>query len=110
MLPITSPLPPPSFSPQSSQKALRESSSEHRKAPVNPGSGINRSGVEGLVPRRLPVDQNVLSLPLTRLQRSIYLLVDGHRTIADLARCTNRNTADVGRLLSELQEHGLIFF
>ena len=49
-----------------------------------------------------------MNLPLTRTQRSLYMLVDGRRTIADLARFTNKDVQEVHRLLSELQAHGLI--
>ncbi|MBV9230083.1 MAG: DUF4388 domain-containing protein [Chloroflexi bacterium] len=106
MPPAISPLPP--SSPQSGQKAVRESSSEYKKAPVNSGSGFSYSDPGSIVPQRLRVDQDVLSLPLTRPQRSIYLLVDGHRTLVDLARCVNKNIVDVIQLLAELQEHGLV--
>jgi DNA-binding Lrp family transcriptional regulator len=49
-----------------------------------------------------------MELPLTRPQRSIYLLIDGRRTVADLARCTRKSLQEVERLLSELRERGLI--
>jgi Domain of unknown function (DUF4388) len=65
-------------------------------------------GLEWIVPRKLGKDRDVLSLPLTRPQRSIYMLVDGHRTIADLSRCIRKSIPEVERLLSELQERGLV--
>ncbi len=65
-------------------------------------------GLEGLVPQKLATEHDILSLPLTRPQRSIYLLVDGHRTVADLSRCTRRSMQEIERLLIELQEQGLI--
>jgi uncharacterized protein DUF4388 len=65
-------------------------------------------GLEGLVPRRLNNEQNVLSLPLTRTRRSIFLLVDGDRTLADLARCTSKTVQEVGRILEELQQLGFV--
>ncbi|GAC1350431.1 MAG: hypothetical protein NVSMB27_32900 [Ktedonobacteraceae bacterium] len=65
-------------------------------------------GLEWLVPQKLGKEQDVLSLPLTRPQRSIYLLVDGRRTISDLSRCTRKSLPELQRLLSELQERGLI--
>ncbi len=67
-------------------------------------------GTEGIVPRRVDKEQNVLSLPLTRPQRSIYMLVDGRRSISDLARCTRKTMQEIVRMLSELQERGLIIF
>ena len=65
-------------------------------------------GVEWLAPRKIGNERHVLSLPLTRPQRSIYMLVDGHRTIADLSRCIRKSVPEVERLLTELQERGLI--
>jgi hypothetical protein len=55
-------------------------------------------------------EQNVLSLPLTRPQRSIYLLIDGSRTVADLVRCISKPMPDVERLLMELKQQNLIGF
>ncbi len=68
----------------------------------------NAPGLEWLVPQKTDNDRNVLSLPLTRPQRSIYLLIDGKRTVSDLARCTRKSFQEIERLLSELQERGLI--
>jgi len=65
-------------------------------------------GLEWLVPQKLGNGRDVLSLPLTRPQRSIYLLIDGRRSAADLARCTRKSLQEIERLLSELQERGLI--
>ena len=75
--------------------------------PAFPLTG-NTPGLEWLVPQKLGNDRNVLALPLTRPQRSIYLLIDGKRTVSDLARCTRKNFQEIERLLSELQERGLI--
>ena len=65
-------------------------------------------GIEWLVPQKRGIEREVLALPLTRRQRFIYFLVDGRRTIADLARCTGKNTQEIELILSELQEQGLI--
>jgi hypothetical protein len=75
-----------------------------------PSANSNGSapGLEWVVPRKLGKEHDVLSLPLTRPQRSIYMLVDGHRTIADLSRCIRKSIPEVERLLSELQERGLV--
>ena len=72
-----------------------------------PGDPITPA-LEWLVPQKLETERDILSLPLTRPQRSIYLLVDGHRTVADLSRCTRRSMQEIERLLIELQEQGLI--
>ena len=65
-------------------------------------------GIEWLVPQKRGIEREVLSLPLTRRQRFIYFLVDGHRTVADLARCTGKNIQEIELILSELQEQELI--
>jgi hypothetical protein len=65
-------------------------------------------GIEWIIPRRIDTGQNVLSLPLTRTQRSMYLLIDGQRSISDLSRCTRKNMQDVEQLLRELQQRGLV--
>lgn len=74
------------------------------------GADVTTPGAEWIIPRRVDKEQNVLSLPLTRPQRSIYMLIDGHRSIADLARCTRKTMQEIERLVSELQERGLITF
>lgn len=76
--------------------------------PNTPNSAVSTPGLEWLVPQKLGNGRDVLSLPLTRPQRSIYLLIDGHRSVADLARCTRKSLQEIERLLSELQERGLI--
>jgi len=65
-------------------------------------------GLEWLVPQKVGGERDVLSLPLTRPQRSIYLLVDGRRTISDLSRCTRKSVQEIERLLTELREQDLI--
>lgn len=72
------------------------------------GNGIHPPGVEWLVPQKLRAEQDVLAMPLTRRQRFIYFLVDGRRTIADLARCTRKDIQEVELILSELQAQRLI--
>ncbi len=68
------------------------------------------AGREQLVPRKFDSSQDVLSLPLTRPQRSIYLLIDGKRTIADLARTTRKSLQEIVRLLNELHTQDLIVY
>ena len=60
------------------------------------------------VPRKLANEQKVMDLALTRSQRSVYLLIDGRRTIADLIRFTSKDAQEVYNLLAELQVRGLI--
>lgn len=65
-------------------------------------------GLEWIVPHKAGSERDVMDLPLTRPQRSVYLLIDGRRTVADLARCTRKSMQEIERLLSELRERGLI--
>jgi len=65
-------------------------------------------GIEWLVPQKRGIEREVLALPLTPRQRFIYFLVDGRRTVADLARCTGKNTQEIELILSELREQGLV--
>ena len=71
-------------------------------------SNTSTPGIEWLVPQKRGNEREVLALPLTRRQRFIYFLVDGHRTVADLARCTGKNTQEIELILSELHEQGLV--
>lgn len=73
-----------------------------------PNTRVLGPGAEHLVPRKVEPERQVLSLPLTRRQRLIYFLVDGQRTVADLARTTHKTAFDVGTILSELQVQGLV--
>lgn len=85
-------------------KSVGTNNTMYRPTNLNP----NTPGLEWLVPQKLGKERDVLSLPLTRPQRSIYLLIDGHRTVSDLARCTRKSMQEIERLLIELQERGLI--
>ncbi len=74
----------------------------------SPLSNASTPGIEWLVPQKRGIEREVLALPLTRRQRFIYFLVDGRRTVADLARCTGKNTQEIELILSELREQGLV--
>jgi hypothetical protein len=74
----------------------------------SPLSNTSVPGIEWLVPHKRGIEREVLALPLTRRQRFIYFLVDGRRTLTDLARCTGKNIQEIELILSELQEQGLI--
>lgn len=100
---------PPNTSPVNPPVPFNEGAARDLSySPNPPNSPASTPGLEWLVPQKLGNDRDVLSLPLTRPQRSIYLLIDGHRSVADLARCTRKSFQEVERLLSELQERGLI--
>jgi hypothetical protein len=64
--------------------------------------------LEQMVPRRKRVEQDALSLPLTRPQRLLYFLINGERTMADLARCSGKTLREVESVVRELQTQGLI--
>lgn len=61
-----------------------------------------------LVPQKSGAERDALSIPLSRRQRLIYFLIDGQRTVGDLARTSGRNLTEVELILSELQEQGLV--
>ncbi len=104
--------------PRMSQASMNRASNRSRDVPAYTSASLTplipldvssvASGLEWLTPRRVDKERDVLSLPLTRPQRCIYLLVDGHRTVSDLARCTRKSLQEIERLLSELQARGLI--
>jgi hypothetical protein len=123
--PVARSLPPQT---EALQPASDASSAPQKPATISPanlrvlGSGelellrsslrdaLDIPGIELLVPHKSSADRNVLSLPLTRPQRSLYLLIDGRRTIADLARTMRKGIQEIERLLSELLEKDLIAF
>lgn len=99
----------PAVSGNTSSRTAEASAREGRSTPVQsvPQLESGTPGLEWLVPRKIG-DHDVMALPLTRPQRSMYLLIDGRRSIADIARCTRKSMQEVERLLSELRERGLI--
>lgn len=48
------------------------------------------------------------NLPLDRRERMVLLLIDGHRSAADLVRLTRRGEQEVQQILSHLASLGLI--
>lgn len=87
-------------------RSVGESDSSSKTA--DPAASTGTPGLEWLVPQKIGIEKDVMSLPLTRPQRSIYMLVDGHRSISDLSRCTRKSFQEIERLLTELREQGLI--
>jgi hypothetical protein len=61
-----------------------------------------------IVPQRTPVAEQIDQLPLDRRERMVLLLVDGQRTVADLARLTRRTEPELQSVLSHLQLLGLV--
>jgi hypothetical protein len=63
---------------------------------------------EQLVPHKMGMPRQALSLSLAHRQRMMYFLINGQRTIADLSRTSGKTVPEVEEILQELQHHGLI--
>jgi hypothetical protein len=63
---------------------------------------------EQMVPHKIGMPRQALSLSLTHRQRMMYFLINGQRTIADLSRTSGKTVSEVEEVLQELQYHGLI--
>jgi hypothetical protein len=61
-----------------------------------------------VIPRRTPLGDQFEQLPLDRRERMALMLVDGQRTIADLARLTRRQEQELYAVLAHLEALGLI--
>jgi hypothetical protein len=111
--PLSRDNPPPALSPASEPHRVSQPLSSGALSwdtlSCQPAVARPLSNVERWVPHRSQVKQDVLSLPLTRAQRAIYLLVDGKRSVVDLARCIGKSIQVVIKLLNELLGLGLIF-
>jgi hypothetical protein len=59
-------------------------------------------------PQRAQVVEQIDQLPLDRRERMVLLLVDGQRTVADLARLTRRTEQEVYAVLTHLELLGLV--
>jgi hypothetical protein len=68
------------------------------------------SAVLASCPRRTVLSEQVDRLPLDRRERMVLLLVDGRRTVSDLARLTRRNEREVLAVLDHMARLGLIAF
>lgn len=65
-------------------------------------------GIENKVPHKIGPERDIFSLGLTRRQRLIFFLVDGQRTVVDLARTTNKTVLEIEGVIGELQGQGLV--
>ena len=61
-----------------------------------------------LIPHKVSRQQDVMSLSLTRPQRSVYLLIDGHRSVADIARFTGKGIPEVMQIILDLRARNLV--
>jgi Domain of unknown function (DUF4388) len=73
--------------------------------PGVPGPAV---GAQSLMPRRTSRVDLSDPLPLDRRERMVLLLVDGRRSVTDLARLTRRSEAEVKAVLGNLKMLGLI--
>ena len=85
-----------------------------------PGSGPQRAqeppvpertsmpGIENIVPQKNGSERDIFSLGLTRRQRLIYFMIDGKRSVGEIARTTNKTILEVEVVVEELHEQGLI--
>ena len=64
----------------------------------------------GVRPRRTLLSEHVEQLPLDRRERMILLLIDGRRTLSDLARLTRRTEREVLAVLDHMATLGLVSF
>ncbi len=66
------------------------------------------TGLLSVIPQRTMVSEQIDQLPLDRRERMVLLLVDGQRTVADLARLTRRAEAELQSVLIHLELLGLV--
>lgn len=70
------------------------------------------SSASGTIPRRVREPDGVLAyfdhLGLSRLHRRLFLLIDGQRTVPDLAQLLGHRSDDIYQLLADLERSGLI--
>lgn len=69
---------------------------------------VSTPGIETMVPHKVGPERDIFSLGLTRRQRLIYFLIDGQRSVNDLARTTKKTVLEVEIILNELQGQGLL--
>ena len=91
---------------------LRWSAQEQRnkaqEPPAPPRESI--SGIENMVPFKHGPERDIFSLGLTRRQRLVYFLIDGQRSVAELARMTHKTVLEIEIVVSEIEDQGLIGF
>jgi hypothetical protein len=95
----------PTSSPQSNGNMMTRDRDSGPSTALTPAVPVN-------VPTRVQSFQGPVPdfqrLGLTRLHRQLFLLVDGRRTLQELARLIGRSPQDVFVLLTDLQRVGLI--
>jgi hypothetical protein len=106
------PFAPNTLLPFQNESVLNSPPANAPKSPANNSWSAQQETT--LVPYRLLQGPDAISLighyPLTRSQRHLYFLLDGQRTIVDLARLTGNSILGVRQLLIELEQMGLVRF
>ena len=88
---------------------LRWNAQEQRKAQESAlPERASTPGIENVVPLKHGPERDIFSLGLTRRQRLIYFMIDGQRTVGEIARTTNKTVLEVEVVVNELQEQSLI--
>lgn len=88
---------------------LRWNPREQQRVTERPASQpVSTPGIENLVPCKIGAERDIFSLGLTRRQRLVYFLIDGQRSVNDLARTTNKTVLETEVIIGELQEQGLV--
>ena len=71
-----------------------------------------RNSARPSLPLRLPRGEEALqypeNIPLPRIHRRLLLLIDGRRSVSELARLMTRDANEVHKLLNDLERAGLI--
>lgn len=99
---VTRPLPAVS-SPQSASKDSSTSGAAIKDKPSSPPNSLER-----IVPSITDQGRNFPLTALPRYDRTIFLLINSRRTIADLAQLTKRSPAEIFASLNRLQRQQLI--
>jgi hypothetical protein len=103
--------PPPPYS-QPSLGVFGPGTGTTQWAPSTPAYGGGQpavaTGLLSVIPQRTMVSEQIDQLPLDRRERMVLLLVDGQRTVADLARLTRRTEAELQSVLIHLELLGLV--
>lgn len=78
-----------------------------QSAPQQAGSPLSQQVLES-IPRRTMLSEHIEQLPLDRRERMVLLLIDGRRTLIDLARLTRRTERELFAVLNHLAGLGLV--
>ena len=98
---VTRPLPTPPPPPRNANSLTRTTDSV-------PVPGKERGSPETIVAFLTPGGQHFPAANLPRYERTIFLLINGRRTLVDIAQLTNRTPDEVYATLSHLQNMQLI--